>query len=176
MASGTGYYIILTTVCILLPGCSAIPTTGVVPQPASRLTQESPDPETDPLLDHFVARVPYRLADTATEARAMTHVAIGRAKARTGNRLCGRAWLMTGPASGSAGPRLANATGEPAWYYRISHQSGLAGCGTTSREDLYEALEATLPVWITLRRGASEKQDDGGITLYDASRSSGPGR
>jgi hypothetical protein len=46
----------------------------------------------------------------------------------------------------------------------------VAGCGTTSREDLYEALEATLPVWITLRRAASEKQDTGGITLNDTSR------
>ena len=147
-----------------------MPPAGIDSQPASRLTQESPDPETDPVLDHFVARVPYRLADTATEARAMAHVAIGRAKAHTGNRLCGRAWLMTGAASGSAGPRLANATGEPAWYYRISHQPGLAGCGTASREDLYEALEATLPVWITLRRAASERQDSGGITLNDTPR------
>lgn len=170
MATGTRYYTIIAAVCILLPGCSGTYLAGPEPRPAGSLVQESPERETDPVLDHFIARVPYRIADTATEARAMTHVAIGRAKTRTGSELCGRNWLITGPASGSAGPSLATAAGEPAWYYRISHQPGLAGCGTASREDLYNSLEGTLPAWITLRRALDTTADTGGIILYGAAR------
>ena len=170
MTTGTRYYAIIAAVCTLLPGCSGTHLAGPGPQPAGSLMRESPDQGSDPVLDHFIARVPYHLADTATEARAMTHIAIGRAKARTGNALCGRAWLVTGPASGTTGPRLANAAGGPAWYYRVSHQPGLAGCGTASREDLYEALEGMLPAWITLRRAAVARPHTGSITLYDATR------
>ena len=170
MAATTRYYPIIAAVCILLPGCYGTHLTGPEPQPADSLVHESSHQKTDPLLDHFVARVPYRFADTATEARAMTHVAVGRAKARTGKELCGRTWLVTGPASGTTGPRLTNTAGEPAWYYRISHQPGLAGCGTASREDLYEALEGMLPAWITLRRAAVARPHTGSITLYDATR------
>jgi len=170
VTTGTRYYTIIAAACILLPGCSGIHLAGPEPQPAGGLVQESPDQQTDPVLDHFVARVPYRLADTATKARAMTHIAIGRAKARTGSELCGGAWPVTGPASGSTGPRLANAAGGPAWYYRVSHRPGVAGCGAVSREDLYESLEGTLPAWITLRRAVDTTTDTGNITLYDAAR------
>jgi hypothetical protein len=114
------------------------------------------EPGTDPRLDHFIAQLPYSLADTATQARAMTHVAIGRAKAHTGNAQCDRPWLLTGPASDSAGPHLTVEAGRPAaWYYRVSHRPGLGGCGNASRDALYESLQESLPAWITLQRAAT---------------------
>ena len=168
MVAGVRYCTIIATVCILLPGCAGTPRTATEPHSAGSRMPAMTHPGTDPALDHFIARLPYQLADTATQARAMTHVAIGRAKARTGGRQCGNPWLITGPASESSGPHLAPRSGAPAWYYRISHRPGLAGCDSASREDLYNSLEEALPAWITLRRAAHTAPDNTGMSLIRA--------
>ena len=169
MATGVRYCTIIAAACILLPGCSTAPQTGIEAPSTDRHMPIAMDPGTNPGLDHFIARLPYKLADTATEERAMTHVAIGRAKAKTGSRQCGRAWLITGPASDSIGPHLATRAGAQAWYYRLSHQPGLAGCDNASREALYDSLQDSLPAWITLQR-AGPAAPAAGNTLIKASR------
>ena len=84
----------------------------------------------------------------------MTHVAIGRARARGGSEQCGSTWLGSGPVSGSSGPYMTETAAGQAWYYRVSYKPGLAGCGEISLESLYQALQQALPDWISLQRAA----------------------
>ena len=84
----------------------------------------------------------------------MTHVAIGRARARGGSEQCGSTWLGSGPVSGSSGPYLADTAAGQTWYYRVSYMPGLAGCGESSLESRYRALQQALPDWISLQRAA----------------------
>ena len=171
MATGLPYCTIIAAACILLPGCAGTPQTGTGSLSADLPMPAAMDPGSDPHMDHFIAQLPYSLADTATQARAMTHVAIGRAKASTGMAQCDRPWLLTGPASDSVGPYLTVKAGIPAsWYYRVSHRPGQDGCDNTSRDALYESLQESLPAWITLLRAARVAPETVSAPLVRASR------
>jgi hypothetical protein len=163
MADEVRCYTLIAAACIALPACSNMLHTRMDLQAPDEPMQAVPEPATDPSLDHFVARVPLRLADTAIQARAMAHVAIGRARAQAGSGECGRTWLVSGPVSGSSGPVLTG-TAEPVWYYRVSRQPGNSGCGEAGRDERYETLEGSLPGWITLRRARTTAADTGLVT------------
>lgn len=154
----------------LAPGCSTYPGITAEPSPDGGRIPPSFEPHHDPSLDHFIAQLPRELAGTPTEARAKTHVAIGRARARGGSEQCGSTWLVSGPASGSSGPYLADTTAGQVWYYRISYQPGLTGCGESGRESLYEVLQQALPDWISLRRAADRWSDGGTRRVQKAAR------
>ena len=126
-------------------------------------------PDPDPSQVHYIAWVPRDQAQTAAVARALTHIALGNARERTGNELCGGTWLFNGKVTGRVEPTPARAPESsghyPAWYYRISLLPGLAGCDSASREDLYDSLEEALPAWITLRRAAQTAPANTGMSL-----------
>ena len=102
MAEGARCYTLVAMACIALPACSSAMHTRLDTHAPGMPAPETPEQAIDPALDHFVARVPLRLAETAIQAQAMTHVAVGRARQQAGGSgPCGKTWLLTGPVSGS---------------------------------------------------------------------------
>ena len=114
-------------------------------------------------LDHYIAWVPRDKAQTATVAQALTHISLGRARERAGNDLCDGIRVMNKQVSHHVGPFPARAPdsvgGYDAWYYRISHRPGLLGCPNKSTAELYQALEADLPDWISLETATSGNRE-----------------
>jgi hypothetical protein len=112
-------------------------------------------PTANPALDHYIAWVPLEKAQTATVAKALTHISLGNAREQTAAELCGDSSVINSKVTGSVGPvrtltPLA-AGGYPAWYYRISQHPGLHGCTGTDSHRFYQALQANLPAWINIR-------------------------
>lgn len=129
----------------LLGGCSTL--TGPT---ASAVT--SALPEASPLLDHYIAWIPREQAQTATVAEALAQVTLINAREQTAHRLCAGHWVMTGKVREQVGPLAVNAPGGyPAWYYRVSHQPGLQGCGHREQAELYRGMQANLPAWLNIR-------------------------
>jgi hypothetical protein len=158
------------TLGFLVPGCTVYPDIPAESLTDGRQVTFPGEPHHDPSHDHFIARIPRGLAATSTEARAMTHVAIGRARARGGSEQCGSTWLGSGPVSGSSGPYLTDTAAGRAWYYRVSYKPGLAGCGESSLESRYQALQQALPEWISLQRAADTWPDRGSRQVRKAER------
>ncbi len=138
----------------LLEGCAThrvgvTENDGMEPDTVSEVIQ------VDPRLDHFIAWIPRDKAKTASVAEALVHVELGRAKDEVGRKFCGGNWLMNGASVDRSGPYPSTAPiklgGYPAWYYRISHEPGLAGCPAISTDNLYRELRAKLPQWITIK-------------------------
>ncbi|MEN8107382.1 MAG: hypothetical protein ABFS22_05180 [Pseudomonadota bacterium] len=146
--------------CTLITGCAGNP-----PVAESQPLDTHVDTAGNPALDHFIARIPYQQATTATVARARTHVAIGKARSQLAD-ICGGTWLVSGPIAASSGPHLSTAAGmsesESVWYYRISRRPGLRGCNVITADELYIQLRDNLPAWITLQRSepAAAGNDD----------------
>ena len=128
--------------CALLGGC-ALPHGTRIPADMAGI------PAADPRFDQFSAWIPVSIAPTATVARAMTHVALGKARLQAGLQLCGNV-LQPARVAASTGPlRIEHGvSGEAYWYYRISEQPGLQDCTTVSRSEQYRFLQDHLPDWI----------------------------
>lgn len=109
-------------------------------------------PATDPALDHYIAWVPRDKAQTATVAKAVTHISLVNAREQTARQLCSGNWITNSEATKNIGPLPATAPeaagGYPAWYYRISQRPGLRGCPGTNSQRLYHHLQANLPEWV----------------------------
>lgn len=135
-------------VCCALAGCS----TARQPIPAGDMIAADAIPAADPALDHYIAWVPGDIADTATVARAITHISLGRAREQAGAELCEDERLVPGEVASVTGPFPAvgpdGGDGSPVWYYRISHQPGLRGCTDVERARLFQAMQDNLPAWI----------------------------
>ena len=150
----------ITAIALLgLQGCA---TTGGTDLTADTL------PATDPALDHYIAWVPRDLAQTATVARAVTHISLGNAREQAGEELCaGR--LMHGRVKDLVGPLRATAPteagGYQAWYYRISETPGLQGCSAIGDTRLYRSLRKNLPAWISIRTAGTPSA--GVLTLLE---------
>jgi hypothetical protein len=112
-------------------------------------------PAADPMLDHYIAWVPRDQAQTATVAKAVTHISLVNAREQTARQLCGGNWVMNSKTTTNIGPLPATAPeaagGYPAWYYRISHRPGLRGCPGTNSQKLYHTLQTNLPVWVDIK-------------------------
>lgn len=136
------------TVLLALQGCSSLPSTN---QPAATATI----PAASPLMDHFIAWIPRDRAQTAAVAEAMAHISLVNAQEKTARQLCSGQWMVNGDTVERIGPLPATAPaaagGYPAWYYRISHLSGLQGCKHSNREELYLALQKNLPAWMNIK-------------------------
>lgn len=137
------------TTLLLLAGCSTMP--GHLTDTASTTTL----PEASPMLDHYIAWIPRQQAQTATVAEALAQVTLMNAREQTALGLCAGRWVMTGAVRDQVGPLAVNAPaasgGYPAWYYRISHQPGLQGCGEREQQELYRDLQANLPDWLVVQ-------------------------
>ena len=144
-------WIALCLACVLHGGCAGRP---VVMSVARQPVLDSL-PAAEPGQDHYIAWIPGTQAATPTAARALMHVALGRARAEAGRELCAGSGLVSGGITGEWGPVPAldpqHPDRAPAWYYRISQQPGLHGCDSRRQEQLYRALQARLPGWITLQ-------------------------
>jgi hypothetical protein len=116
-------------------------------------------PPADPDLDHYIAWVPSHVAETATVARAMTHISLGRAREQAIQQLCEGDRLIPGEVASVTGPvPAANPAGtqrSPVWYYRISQQPGLHGCTTVNEARLFQAMQSNLPPWIRIKRAGT---------------------
>ena len=53
-------------------------------------------PALDPTQVHYIAWVPRDQAQTGAVARALTHIAVGNAREKTGKDWCGGTWLLNG--------------------------------------------------------------------------------
>ena len=141
--------------CLLqLQSCATTNNSTVTDIPASSLVSGY-----EQTLDHYIAWVPRDKAQTAAVAQALTHISLGRAREQAGRDLCKGTRVMNREVSHHAGPFPARAPDSAgrydAWYYRVSHQPGLQGCPQISTAELYQALEANLPDWITLEPAQS---------------------
>jgi hypothetical protein len=154
----------------MLPGCMT-PGTEMHHGAGGKSFVLSEMPSADPTLDHVFAWIPRDRAKTASVAKAVVHVELGRAKEETGKTLCGGDWLINGASVDSIGPHPSTAPSMlgayPAWYYHISHEPGLAGCSAVPPERLYRELGNRLPPWIILR-AASAQAGDHSITAITA--------
>ncbi|HKK13617.1 MAG TPA: hypothetical protein VKA14_03045, partial [Gammaproteobacteria bacterium] len=105
--------------------------------------------------DQAVAWVPRNRAPTAAVARAMVHVALGRARVAAQSRLCADRWVFTGPTVETVGPRPGTAPRSmghfPAWYYRITWHAEDQACPGVSVGHFYADLARHLPPWIRLQ-------------------------
>ncbi len=142
----------LITTCCWLQGCA----TSRQPFPVMDMIAASDIPPADPALDHYVARVPGNVAETATVARAMTHISLGRARDQASLQLCEGSRLIPGEVTSVTGPYPAanpdSVDGKPVWYYRISQQPGLRGCAEVNEARLFQAMQSNLPSWISIER------------------------
>jgi hypothetical protein len=149
--------ITLIGLATLLPGCA---THRVEVTEVGNPADSSDTTQSDPRLDHIIAWIPRDRAKTATVAEALVHIELARAKDEVGRKLCGGDWLMNGVSVARIGPYPTTAPavlgGYPAWYYRVSHVPGLAGCPTISTDRLYRELGARLPRWITVKAASSQ--------------------
>jgi hypothetical protein len=143
--------VIIAATLVALQGCTVIPGTT----PLSDQQDISAIPTADPALDHYIAWIPREKAQTATVAKALTHVTLGNAREQTAEELCEGSRVINGKVSASAGPLRVLAPlwagGYPAWYYRISQQPGLHGCTETDSRSYYRTLQANLPVWMHIK-------------------------
>lgn len=152
-------------VLFVLQGCAATGGASLTAEavPATDI------PAADPALDHYIAWVPRDMAQTATVAKALTHISLGNAREQAGNDLCAGSRLMNGQVISLVGPLPATAPtgagGYPAWYYRISQTPGLQGCSTIGNARLYRSLQQKLPEWISIRTAGTPST--GALTLLD---------
>lgn len=137
---------------LILQGCAATGGTALTADsvPATAI------PAADPALDHYIAWVPRNTAQTATVAKAVTHISLGNARERTSAQLCAGNRLMNRQVTALVGPLPVTAPvaagGYPAWYYRISQTPGLQGCSVIETARLYHSLRRNLPGWISIKR------------------------
>lgn len=148
--------IALVTCACILQGC----TTPRQPFPATEMIASSEIPPPDPALDSYIALVPVEIAQTATVARAMAHISLGRARDRTVEELCAEGErLIPGEIADVTGPYPAAdpdmPDGGPVWYYRISQQPGLGGCPEVQETRLFETMQSNLPAWIRIERAVA---------------------
>jgi len=133
-----------------LQGCATTPPAI----PHRDMIVASEIPPADPALDQYIAQVPGAIAQTATVARAMTHISLGRARDLAGQQLCEGGRLIPGEVVSVTGPFPAadpdDADGSPVWYYRISQQPGLRGCPEVDETRLMQAMQGNLPPWIRI--------------------------
>ncbi|MGB5306034.1 MAG: hypothetical protein WBO57_07310 [Gammaproteobacteria bacterium] len=154
----TGIISIISILCThtLLVACSINPAADSDFSPATGTMI----PALDPTQVHFIAWVPRDQAQTAAVARALTHIAVGNAREKTGNELCDGTWLLNGTVTGRVEPTPvrspATSGGYAAWYYRISHQPGFHGCASQTPAQLYLHMQANLPAWVIITPAAQE--------------------
>ena len=149
---------ILSIVLIILQGCAMTAATT----PDAFMNTLTEIPAADPVLDHYIAWVPLKQAQTAGVARAMTHISLGNAREQVAEELCGDNRMIKQPVTDSVGPvqTLAPATagGYPAWYYRISQPPGPHGCTETNSLQFREALASKLPAWIDIQTATGRSE------------------
>jgi len=144
--------IALIVSCSCLHGCASTR----LPFPTRDMITTSEIPPADPALDHYVAWIPGDVAETATVARAMTHISLGRARDEAGRELCEGDRLIPGEVASVIGPiPTAAPDGTPVWYYRISQQPGVRGCSTATESQLFQAVQNNLPPWISIERAGA---------------------
>jgi hypothetical protein len=151
----------LVASCLWQGGCSTMRIPAMTPN----MTAATAIPPADPALDHFIARIPVEQAQTATVARAMTHISLGNARVHAGRELCGGTSLRQGQVTEIYGPLpvlgLATQGGKAAWYYRISQRPGLYGCNNHTSASLYQAMRDELPDWISIEPADPDLQQLG---------------
>lgn len=139
--------------CLPLCACLSACAVPALPHFASLSAVDEAIPPAPAGLDQYSAWIPASDAPTASVAQAMVHVALGEARQRAGTQLCGYS-LQTGEIIESTGPlRVMRTNGlrtKQYWYYRISQQPGLPGCGNADEKPSYQALRDALPRWIEL--------------------------
>jgi hypothetical protein len=112
-------------------------------------------PATDPHLEHYIAWIPQHEAQTATVAKALAHISLGKAREQAIAEVCNGTDTRIGKVNSSVGPfqtrAPASAGGYPAWYYRISQQPESHGCQGANSHRFYQVLQANLPVWIHIK-------------------------
>ena len=153
----------LVIASILLSACSS--------QPATTLYTKVVDAETLPAspagLDHYVAWIPLKHAQTATVAEAMTHISLRNARDQLSSDVCGGKRITGGVIVERHGPVAvrtpASMGAYPAWYYRISQQPGLSGCRAAQGTMLYQGLQTRLPDWITIQPGTAIEHRTAGL-------------
>jgi len=149
---------IFSIILITLQGCAM--TSGTTSH-ASRNTATN-IPAADPVLDHYVAWVPLEQAQTASVARAMTHISLGNAREQAAVVLCGDTRMIKQPVTDRVGPvpmaAPASVGGYPAWYYRISQPPGLQGCSQTNSQRFNQAVQDRLPTWINIQAAANHTE------------------
>ncbi len=154
--------VVLIASCLWQTGCSSLPAAVAVQQEPAAGHEIPP---TDPALDHFIAWIPAEQAQTATVARAMTHISLGQARTTASRELCEGAVLRQGQVTESFGPlpvhNPATQGGKPVWYYRISQLPGLSGCENHTRTSLYQAMRKQLPDWIRIEQARPGPQQLG---------------
>mgnify|MGYP001824922836 FL=1 len=135
---------------VILQGCAVTPGTAAH---ASR--QATTIPAVDPALDHFIAWIPQKKAQTATVAKALTHISLGHARELTTAAPCDSSRMISGRTVASIGPFPALAPvkvgGYPAWYYRVSLLPVASDCAETGNPGYYRELQTNLPDWINIR-------------------------
>ena len=150
MNQSVTYIILMFTAC-LLGACSLQPEH---PLPANIISAGALPP-TDPALDHFIAWVPLKQAQTATVAEAMTHISLQSAREQTRSAICNGNPVMQGKVIERLGPVAAmtptSMGGQPAWYYRISQQPGVRGCNSSHSTRFFQAMQIRLPEWINIQ-------------------------
>jgi hypothetical protein len=148
----------LSIVLIVMQGCAM---TNATTHNASSVTLTE-IPAADPVLDHYIAWVPLKQAQTAGVARAMTHISLGNAREQVAKELCGDHRVIKQAVTDSVGPvqalAPAMAGGYPAWYYRISQSPGPAGCADTDSQLFREAIGSKLPVWLDLHTASKQPE------------------
>lgn len=162
----TGIIIRISILCAFsqLAGCATNPGgNNDLSAKADDLAIAAPDPEQV----HYIAWVPREQAQTAAVAKALTHIALGNARERTGEELCGGNWLFNRKVTGRVEPipawSPASSGSYPAWYYRISHQPGFHGCASRPATQLYRKMQANLPAWIAITPATQESSDGDNI-------------
>jgi hypothetical protein len=138
--------------CCWLQGCA----TPRLPFPFREMITTSDIPPADPALDQYIALVPSSVAETATVARAMTHILLGRARDQAGQQLCEGDRVIPGEVTSVTGPfPVATPDGTPVWFYRISQQPGLHGCTAVTEARLFQAMQSNLPPWISIEHAGA---------------------
>lgn len=146
---------IFSIILITLQGCAM--TSGTTSHAFQNTATNIP--AADPVLDHYVAWVPLEQAQTASVARAMTHISLGNAREQAAEALCGDTRMIKQPVTDRVGPvpttAPASVGGYPAWYYRISQLPGLQGCTLTNSQRFNQAVQDKLPAWINIQTAAN---------------------
>ena len=149
---------IFSIILITLQGCAM--TSGTTSHALQNTATAIP--AADPALDHYIAWVPLEQAQTASVARAMTHISLGNAREQAAEELCGDTGVIKQPVTDRVGPvpmaAPASAGGYPAWYYRISPPPGLQGCTLTNSQHFNQALQDRLPAWINIQTAANHPE------------------
>lgn len=149
---------ILALTLAALQGC-AMTNTGTADAFSHSLTEI---PAANPVLDHYIAWVPLKQAQTASVAQAMTHISLGNAREQVAAELCGNHRVLKQPVIDSVGPvqmlAPAAAGGYPAWYYRISQPPGPHGCTAADSQQFLEAVDSKLPAWIDIHTAAKQSE------------------